>query len=153
MSQEIDGVWHLENVNGPLAKVYSDGTISYADDPEKLCEVATRREHVATLAAEAAVAYVYQCLFHRHRGLIHCDDKFIVFSNRRPESDRLNRKEIALVRDVLRKDKVPPDGFATNGNSWAMVILDYERIIDLAFVEAKLWECWTQLCEDDDVGE
>ncbi len=113
--------------------------------------------------AAAAAEYVYQCLFPRHRGVLDCGDKIVVFGNDgyRTEDGEASRAlhEIELLKQYLKKEglwdesrphRSPQFGLSKNGYSWAVVIFNYQRrYIDLKELEDTLMACWDSACKKE----
>lgn len=98
--------------------------------------------------AKAAANYVNKCLFHRHRGVIDCDDKFVIFGNDGYEDSRC-QEQVDLMRQVLAENGLERSEFGVNdgGYSWAFVVFNYEqKPIDIRTLEQQLWECRQQAC-------
>ena len=123
LSEEIDGVWHLENVDGRLAKVYPDGVvIPWVEDgtsPPKLDQY--QREE---LDAKAALDYCHRLIFHRHAGVLDLEDKYVVFANR--GLGYVNEKVRVLATSNAWRWSVAS---TEDGVCWAVVIYDFERKI------------------------
>jgi hypothetical protein len=100
-------------------------------------------------AAKAAAEFAGECLFHRHRGVLDCGDKVILYGNDGYEKDQRSQEEVELIKRYLedRKFEVSKVGQSAVGYSWAIVVNNYRRRrISISRLEKRLWECWQQAC-------
>ena len=105
-------------------------------------------------AAKAAAEFVGHCLFHRHRGVLDCGDKVVLFGNDGYDSDARSRKEVELVRSGLEAMGLKTHGFGTgypdeDGNgSWAVVVENYSgQPMNIPDLEALVRKAWDQACD------
>lgn len=106
-------------------------------------------------AAVAAAEHINHNLTHRHRGVLDCDDKLIIYGNDAYESDERSQEEVDLMRRELVELDLPISefGVSRNGHTWAMVVdLDEHRSVEHAEIEHRLWTCWKQACGIEPVG-
>ena len=99
---------------------------------------------VADLAADFAEAF----LMHRHRGVINCDDHFILFGNDGYANDLRSRREAEIVREGLAGHK-PQLGQSFNGSTWAIVLTDHSREkYEEEELNQLVWDAWMEACDE-----
>ena len=106
-------------------------------------------------AAIAAAEHVNQNLTHRHRGVLDCHDKLIVFGNDAYESDERSQEEVDLMKRELAELGLPvlEFGISQDGHSWAILVeIGEHRSIELTEIEQRLWTCWKQACGIESVA-
>lgn len=95
-----------------------------------------------TRRAATAAEFAKEFLFKQHRGVIDCDDHFVVFGNDGYDDPR-SRREAELVIEALH-DAKPVLGVSADGYTWAVVVTDYQRpTFDperLSRIVRKAWE-------------
>lgn len=100
-------------------------------------------------AAKAAAEFAGECLFHRHRGVLDCGDKVILYGNDGYEKDQRSQEEVELIKRYLADRKLEVSEFSPSdeGFSWAIVVNNYQKKrISINRLERRLWECWQQAC-------
>jgi hypothetical protein len=100
--------------------------------------------------AEVCANFVASCLFHRHRGVLDCDDKVILFGNDGyGGKDERAYREVELLKGRLDKTGITDYSFAHSTDeehySWAIVVPDYQRRLDREALQAWVWECWEKV--------
>ncbi len=105
-------------------------------------------------AAKAAAEFVGHCLFHRHRGVLDCNDKAVLFGNDGYDLDPRSRKEVELVRSGLKAMGLEAHGFGTGYStdggkgSWAIVVENDDRTpMNIPALEALVRKAWDQACD------
>lgn len=112
----------------------------------ELIGIETTKEErpVADLAADFAEAF----LMHKHRGVINCDDYYILFGNDGYASDSRSRREAEIVQEDLAGHK-PQLGQSFNGSTWAIVLSDYSRTeYEEEELNRLVWDAWMEACEE-----
>ena len=126
----------------------------------------------ATYAAE----FVSNYLFHVHRGVLDCGDRYIVFGNDGYSSDKRSQEEVRSLRERLKVLDLKETGFATSkaehdpqdqqrtqeslealglslqfasddGYTWALVIDNFQKLDGKAELEAEVSKCWLRACQ------
>jgi hypothetical protein len=100
-------------------------------------------------AARAAAEFAGHCLCHRHRGVLDCQDRVVVYGVDGYETDERSREQVDLFRRVLVECGLEESEFSTGfeGSSWAIVVNNFRREeIDTDELNRRLWECWEQAC-------
>jgi hypothetical protein len=101
-------------------------------------------ERLAIVAAEFVGAF----LFHRHRGVIDCGDRLIIFGNDGYENDTRSQREVEIVLDSMSEDD-PILGIDAEGCSWAIVFTDYSRKkFDEEELNRMVWDAWMLACDE-----
>lgn len=107
--------------------------------------------------AIAAANFVNHLLFHRHRGVLDCGDKFVIFGNDGYDSDPRARYEVAVILAAVEelgwKDfgfgKQSPDD-QDGSYSWAIVVYNYERkSVDLGRLHDIVYQAWDAACNGE----
>ncbi len=108
------------------------------------CDDKLEDERIAIVAAE----FVGTFLFHRHRGVIDCGDRFIIFGNDGYVNDLRSQREVESVLDKLSADS-PIFGIDLEGCSWAIVVTDYSRSkFDEEDLDGMVWDAWMLACDE-----
>jgi hypothetical protein len=106
--------------------------------------------------AIAAANYGHHLLFPRHRGVLDCGDKFVIFGNDGYDSDARARYEVDIIlaslegldwKDV-RFGKQTPGNVKDGSYSWAIVVYNYERRpVDLERWHDIVCRAWDMACD------
>lgn len=97
---------------------------------------------------KVAAAFVGTFLMHRHRGVIDCDDRMIVYGNDGYQHDKRSQREVQIVMEHLSEDK-PLLGVDEEGCSWAVVVTDYTRSkFDEEEMNELVWNAWMIACDE-----
>jgi hypothetical protein len=99
--------------------------------------------------AKIAANFVREFLFHRHRGVLSCGDRFIVFGNDGYVKDQRSQQQVSYLRDRLKALDLYESGFSADdqeGYSWALLINNYQGLEAEAELEAAVWEGWQRAC-------
>jgi hypothetical protein len=133
--------------------------LKVGDDFTKGVKEMEEAKSYADEAAKAAAEFVGRCLFHRHRGVLDCGDKVVLFGNDGYDSDARSRKEAELVRSGLEAMGLKAHGFGTgypdeDGNgSWAVVVENYSgQPMNIPALEALVRQAWDQACDLEVAG-
>jgi hypothetical protein len=118
--------------------------MSAASDIFLECDDKLEDARIAIVAAEFVGAF----LFHRHRGVIDCNDRFIIFGNDGYTNDPRSQREAEIVLHRLPEDN-PVLGIDVEGCSWAIVVTDYSRTkFDEEDLDRMVWDAWMQACDE-----
>jgi hypothetical protein len=97
---------------------------------------------------KVAAAFVETFLLHRHRGVIDCDDRLIVYGDDGYQHDARSRREVEIVMESLSKHK-PVMGLDDEGYSWAVVVTDYSRTkFDKEELTKMVMNAWMVACDE-----
>lgn len=99
---------------------------------------------MATTAAE----FAGQFLMPQHRGVIDCDDRFVLFGNDGYECDTRSQREVEIVLDQLSAHE-PVLGINEDGVTWAVVLTDFTRTkFDEEELRQMVWDAWMVACDE-----
>jgi hypothetical protein len=111
-------------------------------------EVSFDREADAIRMAKVAAEFAGAVLFPQHRGVINCDDRFVLFGNDGYETDIRSQREVEIVLDELA-DHEPVLGVNENGITWAVVLTDFTRMkFDEDELRRIVWDAWMSACDE-----
>ena len=97
----------------------------------------------AVIAADFANAF----LMHRQRGVIDCDNYFVIFGNDGYVIDQRSRREAAEVWGALRQHEMQ-FGLSKDGNTWAFVLTYHSQShFDRQELEDLVWTTWMVVCD------
>lgn len=97
--------------------------------------------------AVTAAEFAKEFLFKQHRGVIDCEDHFVVYGNDGYEDPR-SRREAELVMDALQ-DGEPVLGVSGDGYTWAVVVTDYKRpTFDPERLMRIVIKSWSTACNE-----
>jgi hypothetical protein len=101
------------------------------------------RDDRGTVAAN----FVRDFYMHRHRGVIDCDDKYVVFGNDGYFKDSRSQEQVSYVRERLKALDLREAAFGVDdedGYSWALVIDNYQRLEVTEELNEAVWESWNR---------
>ena len=114
----------------------------------------TNRE--LTPAATAAAEFFCQCLCHRHRGVVNCDDKVLIYGNDCYADDPRSRREVELLIQRLKQLEIFKHefGLSSDGNTWALLIRNYRGDdIPMDDLVTMVTDAWVIACEEQRTRE